>query len=89
MDRLTFTDLRNQSDHKFTDISSEEWREYYFPVGPGRDESYVKVQNPVALAVSASGGHRLLTAVGNCIYVPPGWTAIRWKVQEGQPHFVK
>jgi hypothetical protein len=76
-------DLRNQTELEFMDISSEELRTYVFP------ENEVTVIGPHWLAVSASGGHRLLDDRGICWYIPPKWLAIRWKVREDQPHFVK
>ena len=79
----TFEDFRNQSGLKFTDISSEEWREYI------RDGFVtVRIDEPVALSVSKSGGHRLFDASGVCHYVTPGWQLLKWKAKEGQPHFV-
>lgn len=77
-------DLKNESGLAFTNIESEEWREYTFP----RGES-VRIEGPVALNVSKSGGHRLLDKNGTSHYVPPGWIHLRWQVREGLPHFVK
>jgi len=75
----------NESGLKFNDISSELEREYF-----KYDKNFKLDGNPLYLHVSASGGHRLYTDKDWCYYVQPkeGW-AIRWKVREGKPHFVK
>ena len=78
------TELRNETDWEFTDISSETERVYVFPNG----QTY-RVDHPLALHVSDSGGHRIFDGE-HCHYVQPreGW-AIRWRVRDGAPHFVK
>lgn len=75
----------NKSNLKFTDISSEQEREYIFPNG-----NKLFIENPLYLNVSPTGGHRLYTKDGWCYYIQPreGW-AIKWKSREGKPHFVK
>jgi len=75
--------MNNRSAHKFTDISSEEFREYTFPTG-----LKVRIDAPTDLAVSASGGHRILDAAGMSHYVPPQWVHLTWKAKPGQPNFV-
>ena len=80
---VAFNKLINQSTNNFVDISTEAWREYRFSGG-----ELVKIDGPVALAVSTSG-HRLLDASGVSHYVPKGWVHLKWKVKDGQPHFVK
>jgi hypothetical protein len=76
-------ELRNESGLAFTDISSESWREYDFGA------TSVRLTEPIALNVSKSGGHRVLTADGISHYVPPGWKHLSWTAKEGRPHFVK
>ena len=75
----------NETDLEFSDISSETEREYTFPNG----KTY-HIGNPLFLNVSPSGGHRLYDENQYCHYVQPkeGW-AIKWKVREGAPNFVK
>ena len=75
----------NETELIFNDISSEKEREYIFPNG-----KTLFIGKPLYLNVSPSGGHRLYTEDRWCYYVQPkeGW-AIRWKVKEGQPSFVK
>ena len=75
----------NESGLIFNDISSEKEREYFI------FKDSLKIEGePMYLNVSPSGGHRLYTSLGWCYYVQPkeGW-AIRWKVKEGKPSFVK
>ena len=81
----TNSNFINESNNKFIDISSESEREYIFPNG-----QRLHIKYPLLLSVSSSGGHRLFSADGWCWYVQPkeGW-GIRWKVEEGKPHFVK
>lgn len=76
----------NKSNHEFTDISSEEYRQYAFM----KDGAVVamRIDQPLWLSVSASGGHRLFDASGESHYVPSGWFHLSWKAKPGQPHFV-
>ena len=82
---LTFDDFRNESPHRFDDISSELYREYHFADG------YVKrIDNPVALNVNyKSQGHRVWDGHGKSHYVKGDWKDITLEVKEGLPHFVK
>lgn len=77
-------ELVNESPNQFEDISSESYREYLFPYG-----ETVRIEEPQYLAVSPSGGHRLLDFRGVSHYIPPRWIALQWKVKPGAPHFVK
>ncbi len=77
------TEFRNESKLIFTDISSEEFREYEYPDGHVK-----KYDSPLQLNVSPNG-HRLFLENGDCVYVTKGWRTIRWRVKEGAPHFVK
>lgn len=78
-----FSDLRNASDNHFTDISSEVVRVYEF------SDITIKINSPVALSVSDSGGHRILDHAGECHYIPSGWVHLHWIVKDDSPHFVK
>ena len=77
------TAFKNDSKLVFTDISSELFREYYYP-----DGSTVLIDSPQQLNVSPNG-HRIFTEDGDCHYINKGWRRIRWRVREGAPHFVK
>ena len=68
----------------FNDISSEQWRIYDFPNGCS-----VRIEEPLWLYVSKSGGHRLVDKAGMSHYIPKGWLHLYWKVYEGQPFFVR
>lgn len=81
---LEFKDLRNESGLEFTDISSEEYRVY---LKDGK--VFERIDNPIALNVSPSGGHRVLDAQGRSYYIKPEWNKLHWKAKEGAPHFVK
>ena len=58
---------------KWSDISTEEWREYIFP------DSTIRISKPARLNVSKSGGHRILDQDGVSYYVPPKWILLKWK----------
>lgn len=77
----------NETELDFKDIGSEKEREYLqFDC-----KNPLKIDGePMYLNVSKSGGHRLYTSEKWCYYIQPkeGW-AIRWKVKEGKPSFVK
>ena len=77
-------EFHNASELEFTDISSEQWREYRFLGG-----DTVKIVAPLKLNVSASGGHRIFDAEGVSHYVPAGWIHLMWVSKDGQPNFVK
>ena len=77
-------EFKNDTDLVFDDISSEQYREYNF----GKN-GFVKINNPLKLNVSASGGHRLYDASGQSHYIPAGWISVSWKSKEGLPNFVK
>lgn len=76
--------LRNESGLAFTDIASEEWREYIFG-----DGFKIHIECPIALNVSKSGGHRVLDGSGVSHYIPRGWKHLKWIASPGYPHFVK
>lgn len=78
------TTFHNGSGLEFTDISSEAERVYNFG-----SKGFVKIQNPLRLNVSASGGHRVFSADGRSHYVPSGWIELTWTISDGQPNFVK
>lgn len=85
---MSMTDiLRNETEYKFTDISSEKWRQYRFP-SDDVEGNLVFIADPIALHVSRSGGHRVLDAHGVSHYVPKGWIELSWEAREDQPHFV-
>lgn len=75
--------FKNNTDLKFTDISSEVYREYKFPGG-----DVVRIDNPVKLNVSKNG-HRVWDQQLVSHYIPQGWIHLHWKVKVGSPHFVK
>jgi len=78
------TEFVNNSGLEFTDISSEEYRQYLFNA-----DTVVKISYPMRLNVSKSGGHRIFDAQGESHYIPGGWKHLKWKARDGQPHFVK
>ena len=84
MKKMGFQDFRNDTRHKFDDISSETYREYVFP------DTTVRIEHPVALNVNySSQGHRVWDAQGVSHYIPGGWRELKWEVDDDKPHFVK
>jgi hypothetical protein len=77
-------EFRNASDLEFTDISSEQWREYRFLNG-----ETVRIEAPLKLNVSGSGGHRIFDEAGVSHYIPAGWIHLMWVPKDGEPNFVK
>ena len=74
----------NNSGLDFTDISSEEFRQYDFG-----DGSRIRIANPLWLHVSSTNGHRVFDRQGISHYIPATWIHLHWKAKDGQPHFVK
>lgn len=72
----------NNPDILFNDISLEIYREYVWPNG-----SLVRIEAPQGLAVSASGGHRVVDGKGISHYVPSGWIHLRWENSPGAAAF--
>ena len=70
--------ITNNPDLKFNSLEDEKFRVYEFPNGTS-----VKIDCPVALAVSASGGHRVLDVLGVAHYIPSGWHHLYWQPKEG------
>ena len=73
----------NDTTLEFTDISSELYREYEF------ENKTIRIDGPLRLNVSASGGHRIFDSAGNSHYIPAGWLRLTWVAKNGSPHFVK
>ena len=76
--------FNNATNLAFTDISSEQWRVYQFLGG-----DVVRIEQPLRLNVSDSGGHRIFDAEGFSHYIPAGWVHLKWAVKDGCPNFVK
>lgn len=76
-------DFINDTELDFTDISSELYREYKF------DTQTIRIENPLRLNVSSTGGHRVFDAQGESHYIPTGWMQLTWKSRAGLPNFVK
>jgi hypothetical protein len=81
----TGIEFRNRSNLEFSDISSEVYREYSF-ASDGKTVK-VRIDAPLKLAVSTSGGHRVFDAAGVSHYIPPQWHHLKWEVKEGKAHF--
>lgn len=75
-------DFINKSDLQFKDISAEEYREYTFS-----NEAKVKIEKPLLINISDSGGHRLFTESGESHYIPAGWIQLKWVAKPGEAHF--
>lgn len=78
---LAKEDFKNDSGLSFKDLSDEQYRVYVFP------DMEIRIDNPLLLNVSASGGHRIFDAEGKSNYIPSGWRRLYWVVKEGKSHF--
>jgi hypothetical protein len=85
MAEKTIPEFRNASKLDFKNLNSEVYREYLF-ASEGKTET-VRIDKPLKLAVSESGGHRLFNEAGESYYVPAGWIQLKWVAKEGAPHF--
>jgi hypothetical protein len=75
--------FKNASGLPFSDISTELYREYDF------GNYKVRINEPIFLNVSKSGGHRIFDGSGKSHYIPTGWIHLYWEVSEGKENFVK
>jgi len=67
---------------KFKSIDLEEYREYTFG-----DGFSIRIDHPVVVSVSSSGGHRVLDSNDVSHYIPCGWRHLQWKTKEGAAAF--
>jgi hypothetical protein len=63
---------------EFKSIEDEAYREYDF--GFGRS---VRIEQPVALRVSKSGGHYVVDQDGVAHYLPNTWIGLKWENYPG------
>lgn len=75
------TKFINNSDLKFKDLSDEEYRIYDF------GDHQIRIDLPLFLNVSDSGGHRIFDMEGISHYIPYEWIHLSWKVFEGKSNF--
>lgn len=68
---------------EFKDLSSEIFRSYEFP-----DGKIVKINKPLWINISKSGGHRVLDERGYSHYIPSGWIHLQWKAKDCMSPFV-
>lgn len=66
---------------EFKSISAEKFRVYEFP------DRNVKIDNPLWLHVSKSGGHRILDDKEVSHYIPTGWVHLYWESQASNDGF--
>jgi hypothetical protein len=72
----------NESGLEFKNLDSEEYRVYEFA-----DGAKVRIDAPLKLNVSTSGGHRIFDKFEECHYIPAGWVHLSWRVKPGRAHF--
>ena len=61
----------------FNPVDNELFREYTWG-----DGFVLRIDSPLWVAVSDSGGHRVMAADRNCYYVAAGWRFIHWVGKE-------
>ena len=72
----------------FKSIHKELWREYDFTTVDelGKSSVYTaRIEKPLALHVSKSGGHRIIDSTGMAHYIPYKWIALRWMNEKDAP----
>jgi len=79
--KYTKKDFLNESKLEFKDLSDELFRVYEFP------DMVVRIEEPLLLNVSDSGGHRIFDSNGISNYIPAGWRRLYWKVKENKSNF--
>jgi len=79
--KFTKKDFLNESNLEFNDLSDEEFRVYEF------SDMEIKIEEPLLLNVSDSGGHRIYDSKGLSNYIPAGWRRLYWKVKENKSNF--
>ena len=73
---------QDESRLEWANISDEKYRTYFFPGG-----GLVSIEGPIALNISASGGHRVADRNGIAHYIPAGWYHLLWEVEAGSSRF--
>jgi hypothetical protein len=79
--KCTAKDFINESDLVFKDLTDEQYRVYVYP------DMEIKIDEPLKLNVSASGGHRVFCSKGISHYIPAGWRHLYWLVKDNKSHF--
>lgn len=79
------TKMINTTPAEFTELK-DEWREY--DIVKEGVMTTIRIEKPRFLNVNPKHyAHRILDAQGVSHYIPAGFIALRWKVQEGTPNF--
>lgn len=76
--------LTNNPNLTFKEINLELWREYDFLTDSGKICT-LRIESPLVLNVSKSGGHRIIDSEGMAHYIPFKWIALRWENQKDAP----
>lgn len=82
---LAFKDIRVPEEiqgSSFGDISGEDYRIYYYS-----DGVELRFEDPIALHVSESRGHRLILGDGRSVYVRCGWLAFEFCAVDDRAHW--
>ncbi len=79
----------NVGELEFHDISEEQYRRYYYIDWLGGILTWYSFEfkDPIALNVSASGGHKLILSNGKSMYVKPGWIAFEYLPTKGRKNW--
>jgi len=79
--KFTKKDFVNENNIEFKDLDDEQYRVYQYP------DMEIKIEEPLLLNVSKSGGHRVWDSKGISHYLPAGWRHLYWVVKENKSHF--
>lgn len=82
--------FRHSVDQEYKDISEEEYREYhYYDEKNKKEPIIVRIDQPLALNVSNSGGHRIFDSKGISHYIPWGWKHLVWKASSDRDAHIR
>jgi hypothetical protein len=64
---------------EFADVQNQRYRTYVFPsTNPGKTVE-ITIAEPVKIAISNSGIHRIVDDAGKTHVVQPGWIHLYWE----------
>ena len=74
------TAMQGLPDVDWRKISAEIYREYWMCSG-----QKVRIEDPLLLHVSKSGGHYVINSQGRVTYIPCKWDSLTWLNKPGYP----
>lgn len=63
----------------FVDIQNQRYRTYVFPAKSPAALAEITISEPVKIAASSSGIHRIVDSAGKTHVIQPGWIHLYWE----------